>query len=105
MATKSPQVVRKLNQAAEMRAVWWRMRQLRGSGKRRADDAGEGNGQNVFTGYLSAGPEFEYLGWGERGPVYRYNLVARSDEAIWIASGCPIAPLRGEERGQCAARN
>ena len=32
------------------------------------------NGVDVFTGYLSAAPTFEYLGWNERGPVYRYNL-------------------------------
>jgi hypothetical protein len=40
------------------------------------------NGQDLFTGYLVAAPEFEYLGWGERGPTYRYNLVAQSDEML-----------------------
>ena len=40
------------------------------------------NGVDVFTGYLSAAPTFEYLGWNERGPVYRYNLVALSDESL-----------------------
>jgi hypothetical protein len=43
---------------------------------------GRNNGQNLFTGYLMQAPVFEYLGWGERGPVYRYNLVAQSDEAL-----------------------
>lgn len=43
---------------------------------------GRTNGQDVFTGYLMQAPVFEYLGWGERGPAYRYNLVALSDEAI-----------------------
>ncbi len=43
---------------------------------------GRMNGQDVFTGYLTEAPVFEYLGWGERGPAYRYNLVALSDEAI-----------------------
>ncbi len=42
---------------------------------------GRTNGQDVFTGYLTQAPVFEYLGWGQRGPVYRYNLVARSDES------------------------
>ncbi len=27
-------------------------------------------------------PAFEYLGRGERGPIYRYNLIAQSDEAL-----------------------
>jgi hypothetical protein len=40
------------------------------------------NGFDVFTGYISAAPTFEYLGWNERGPVYRYNLVALSDESL-----------------------
>jgi len=40
------------------------------------------NGQDVFTGYLMQSPVFEYLGWGERGPVYRYDLVAQSDEGL-----------------------
>jgi hypothetical protein len=41
---------------------------------------GKTNGQDVFTGYLTKPPEYEYLGWGERGPVYRYSFVALSDE-------------------------
>jgi hypothetical protein len=43
---------------------------------------GRSNGQDVFTGYLISSPQFEYLGWGEGGPVYRYAIVAESDEAI-----------------------
>lgn len=41
---------------------------------------GRTNGQDVFSGYLLSAPNYEYLGWGEHGPVYRYNLVAQSDE-------------------------
>ena len=41
-----------------------------------------GAGDKVFTGYLTATPEYEYLGWSERGPAYRYALTARSDE--WL---------------------
>lgn len=40
------------------------------------------NGQNVFTGYLMQAPEFDYLGWGGQGPVYRYDLTVLSDEAL-----------------------
>lgn len=40
------------------------------------------NGDFVFTGYLTAAAECEYLGWGESGPIYRYGLVAESDEIL-----------------------
>lgn len=43
---------------------------------------GRTNGQDVFTGYMTAAPEFEYLGWSERGATYRYKFVARSDEFL-----------------------
>jgi hypothetical protein len=81
--SRSPQVIRKLNQPSEMRFSLL------------ADSAnfvvpvsgarvtlGMTNGQDVFTGYLMSSPVFEYLGWGERGPVYRYDLIAQSDEAL-----------------------
>jgi hypothetical protein len=81
--SRSPQVVRKLNQPSEFRVSLV------------ADSTdfvvpvtgarvtlGLTNGQDVFTGYLMQSPLFEYLGWGERGPVYRYDLVAQSDEGL-----------------------
>jgi hypothetical protein len=81
--SRSPQVVRKLNQPSEFRVSLV------------ADSTdfvvpvtgarvtlGLTNGQDVFTGYLMQAPLFEYLGWGERGPVYRYDLVAQSDEGL-----------------------
>src|SRR3954470_7779901 len=37
-------------------------------------------GAVLFTGYLAEAPEFEYLGWGMAGPVYRLQLVATGDE-------------------------
>jgi hypothetical protein len=43
---------------------------------------GRTNGTDVFTGYLASAPDFEYLGWSERGPCYRYNLVVASDELL-----------------------
>ena len=43
---------------------------------------GRTNGQDVFTGYITGEAEYEYLGWGERGAVYRYNYVAQSDEVM-----------------------
>jgi hypothetical protein len=41
-----------------------------------------GDGYKLFTGYLSAAPEFEYLGWTQSGPAYRYTLHALGDEFI-----------------------
>jgi hypothetical protein len=40
------------------------------------------DGHAYFTGYLTSEPEFEYLGWGQYGPVYRYLLEATGDE--WV---------------------
>jgi hypothetical protein len=40
------------------------------------------DGYRVFTGYLDGAPAWEHLGWNERGPVYRYELKATSDEII-----------------------
>ena len=40
------------------------------------------DGSFMFTGYITEAPEFEYLGWGEQGPGYRYRVVALSDEAV-----------------------
>jgi len=48
------------------------------------------DGQDVFTGYLVESPVFEYLGWGEQGPVYRYNLAAQSDEALLNEKRLPL---------------
>jgi hypothetical protein len=61
---------------------------------------GKANGSDVFTGYVTAAPQYEYLGWGEQGPVYRYNVVAQSDEVLLDQKRAaePI-PFRGPERG------
>jgi hypothetical protein len=47
------------------------------------------SGGFVFTGYLTESPAFEYLGWGERGPVYRYQLMAQSDEVLLDQKALP----------------
>lgn len=43
----------------------------------------------LFTGYLTQAPHFEYLGFGEQGAVYRYNLIAESDEALLDQKALP----------------
>ncbi len=82
-SSRSPQVVRRLNQPAELKFS------LVANGPDFVVPVngarvmlGRTNGQDVFTGYLKQAPVFEYLGWGQRGPVYRYNLVAKSDESV-----------------------
>jgi len=82
-ASRPPQLVRKLNQPSELRIslVADTPEFIVPAAKARMT-LGRTNGQDVFTGYLMQAPAFEYLGWGERGPVYRYNLVARSDETL-----------------------
>jgi hypothetical protein len=81
--SRSPQITRKLNQASEFRVSLVANSTdfvVPVTGARVT--LGRTNGQDVFTGYLMQSPLFEYLGWGERGPVYRYDLVAQSDEGL-----------------------
>ena len=81
--TKTPKIERKLNQPAELQFS------LVGTSPAFVIPVagarvtlGKTNGSDVFTGYVAGAPQYEYLGWGEQGPVYRYNLVAQSDEVL-----------------------
>ena len=47
------------------------------------------NGNFVFTGYLTQAPQFEYLGWGGQGSVYRYDVIAESDEILLDQKALP----------------
>lgn len=81
--SRSPQIVRKLNHPSELRASLVAdsptfVVPIMGA----RITLGLTNGEDVFTGYLMQSPVFEYLGWGERGPVYRYDLLAQSDEVL-----------------------
>ncbi len=59
------------------------------------------DGSSVFTGYLTSVPEFEYLGWGEQGPVYRYALQAVSDDFLLDRKLGPTrAPFSGRPAGK-----
>ena len=88
--TKVPKVERKVNQPAELQFSLL------------ADSPGfviptmgarvmlgRANGSDVFTGYVTAAPQYEYLGWGEQGPVYRYNVTAQSDEVLLDQKALP----------------
>jgi len=88
--TKPPRVERKLNQPAELQFSL--VADSPGfvipvSGARVI--LGKTNGSDVFTGYVTAAPQYEYLGWGEQGPVYRYNMVAQSDEVLLDQKALP----------------
>jgi len=59
------------------------------------------NGSDVFTGYVSGTPQFELLGWGERGPVYRYSLLVLSDEMLLDQKVLPArSPFAGRAAGE-----
>jgi hypothetical protein len=47
------------------------------------------DGSFVFTGYVTVAPQYEYLGRGEQEPVYRYNVVAQSDEVLLDQKALP----------------
>jgi hypothetical protein len=81
--TKLPTIERKLNQPAELQFSLVANSPgfvIPAVGARVA--LGKTNGSDVFTGYVIAAPQYEYLGWGEQGPVYRYNVAAQSDEVL-----------------------
>jgi hypothetical protein len=88
--TQPPKVERKLNQPAELQFSL--VANSTGfvipvTGARVT--LGKTNGNDVFTGYVTAAPQYEYLGWGEQGPVYRYNVVAQSDEVLLDQKALP----------------
>ena len=88
--TKLPNVERKLNQPAELQFSLVANSPgfvIPVMGARVT--LGKMNGSDVFTGYVIAAPQYEYLGWGEQGPVYRYNVVAQSDEILLNQKALP----------------
>ena len=87
---KPPKVERKLNQPAELQFSLVANSPnfaIPVTGARVT--LGKANGSDVFTGYVTAAPQYEYLGWGEQGPVYRYNVVAQSDEVLLDQKALP----------------
>ncbi len=58
------------------------------------------DGRKIFTGYVTAPPEYEYLGWGARGPVYRYTLHAAADDTLLDTKTMPRrAPFTNRSAG------
>jgi len=81
--SKSPRVLRKLNRPAELRLSLVTGEEsfvVPAAGARVT--LGRINGGDVFAGYVLGSPTYQYMGWGERGPLYRYEIVALSDEIL-----------------------
>ncbi len=58
------------------------------------------DGQKLFTGYVSGAPDYEYMGWGERGPMYQYSVAALSDEFLLDRKSIPArAPFTHRAAG------
>src|ERR1700689_5066506 len=88
--TQSPKIERKLNQPAELQfSLISNTPGFVIPVMSARVTLGKANGSDVFTGYVSAAPQYEYLGWGEQGPVYRYNVVAQSDEVLLNQKALP----------------
>jgi hypothetical protein len=99
--TNPPKVERKLNQPAELQFSLLTNSPgfvIPVTGARVT--LGKTNGSDVFTGYVTGAPQYEYLGWGEQGPVYRYNVVAQSDEVLLNQKALPNrSPFVGRSAG------
>ncbi len=90
---RPPHLTRRLNRPSEMRAYVYACDAqfvVPASGARVV--LARNNGASVFTGYLTSAPGYEYLGWGERGPEYRYVLRAESDESLLATKTLPERP-------------
>ncbi len=84
-AGKSPHLTRKLNSPATLQ---FSLVTVTGEGDFVVPVAGarvmlgRSNGSDVFTGYVLNAPTYQYMGWAEEGPIYRYEVEARSDEMV-----------------------
>src|ERR1700687_5540408 len=90
---KSPSVVRKLNSPTELKFG------MVDRGQSLAAPAIGGritltlsNGNDLFTGYIAQTPTYQYLGWADRGLVYRYEIVALSDVMLMDQKAPPPHP-------------
>jgi hypothetical protein len=88
--TIAPRVVRKMNAPAQMRCS------LVANGTSFVTPVigarvvlVKSDGSFLFTGYLTQAPQMEYVGWGEGAAVYRYDLVAESDEVLLDQKALP----------------
>ena len=50
------------------------------------------NGNDLFTGYVVETPTYQYLGWADRGVIYRYEVGALSDVMLMDQKAPPAHP-------------
>ena len=92
-SSKSPSVVRKLNSPAELK-----MSLVAGGGSFVVPVIGArvtltfSTGNDLFTGYVVQTPTYQYLGWADRGLVYRYEIAALSDVMLMDQKAPPPHP-------------
>jgi len=92
-SSKSPSLVRKLNSAAELKFGL-----VAGTGSLMVPVIGGrvtltlSNGNDLFTGYIVQTPTYQYLGWADRGLIYRYEIDALSDVMLMDQKAPPPRP-------------
>src|SRR5271157_4201934 len=79
-SSKNPSLARKLNSPAELKFGL-----VAGAGSLSVPVIGGrvtltlSNDNDLFTGYIVETPTYQYVGWSDRGSVYRYEIDALSD--------------------------
>lgn len=92
-SSKSPSLVRKLNSPAELKFGL-----VAGTGSLVVPAIGGrvtltlSNGNDLFTGYIVETPTYQYLGWADRGLIYRYEVDALSDVMLMDQKAPPPHP-------------
>src|SRR5208282_2482024 len=91
--SKSPTLVRKLNNPSELKFGL-----VAGTGSLVVPVVGGrvtltlNTGNDLFTGYIVEGPTYHYLGWADRGLIYRYEIDALSDVMLMDHKAPPQHP-------------
>jgi hypothetical protein len=90
---ESPSLVRKLNSATE-----FKFGLIAGTGDLVVPMIGGrvmltlNDGNDLFTGYIVETPTYQYLGWADRGLIYRYEVEALSDVMLMDQKAPPPHP-------------
>jgi hypothetical protein len=90
---KNPSLARKLNTAAELKfgvlgALGGLAVPVIGGRVMLTLDSGD----DLFTGYILQTPTFQYLGWSDGSPTYRYEVDALSDVMLMDQKAPPAHP-------------
>jgi hypothetical protein len=92
-SSKSPSLMRRLNSPAELKFGL-----VGGAGSLAVPVIGGrvtltlSNGNDLFTGYIVQSPTYQYLGWADRGVIYRYEVDALSDVMLMDQKAPPPHP-------------